>query len=398
MESKGEELLRLFNSNYFLKEFTFRKKEVDSNEFTDGFIWLRDYLLIWEHKERNPKIATCWPPSKESQRRWFKNKVLRIAKDQIKEDKEFFDKIINTKFANLRAQKIELSFDTVKEKHYLIIYDPRHPIPSDCLAQKHYRTKSKTFIHLIHVYNWAWICKYLQTPMETIEYLSFRKRFLTYYPDARNKSEKWLLGRFLASPNVPDPDYDNFQEDYEKWVDDLENKDETLRKFDFILKNLYEKIDTKRMTTEEYFKLLLELALLDRVERETFIERFDITLKQACDEYCTPNRVVFHRDSGEVAFAFCPLPRNESKERQAEWLKAFMQICKYDLKVDKCFGICIRAESDRGFWIEWGLISDIWKFDKRMEVIVEKARNDGVLSKMKGPQKIKRYKFRNEIQ
>lgn len=400
MKSAAEEIIKQFNSSYFLREFTFPSKKIKEkrkgeSELSDGIICLGDEMILFQVKERGKLNKE---PTEESQRRWFYDEVKKTGTKQIRESLGLFRSCGNVDFENLRGQSLTLDFDSIKNIHKVVIYHPSYSMPRECLTEKRHISRStgeELFIHVINAIDWVYLCGFLFAPVEVLAYLDFRERCLRNLLYAHKESEKWILGRFLASPIVPSMEFDVEPQDFEKWVDDLEPEETTLKRFDFILKNLYDKIDTRKLSPKNYCKLLLELARLDRVERKTFIERFDLTLKQACEGHNKPNRVVFHRDSGNVAFVFCPFQKENTDIEQEEWLNRLILLCKYDLKVDKCFGVCITAETEKSFWIEWGLLSGAWEYDKRMEEIVDKARKRGVLTKMKKPEVIKRYRFRN---
>ena len=83
LTNNSEQIITTINLNMFYREFTFDKNDFrasDGNkvELADNVIWLDDLLILIQIKERNHADA------KTDQGKWFQNKVLKKAKNQVK--------------------------------------------------------------------------------------------------------------------------------------------------------------------------------------------------------------------------------------------------------------------------------------------------------------------------
>ncbi|MBK9023563.1 MAG: hypothetical protein IPL69_06250 [Saprospiraceae bacterium] len=73
MESTERKIIEL-NNNYFFEEFTFgQNKFIDHSngqelEFADNVIWIDDFFLIFQIKERNSEVE-------KNIENWFKSKI-----------------------------------------------------------------------------------------------------------------------------------------------------------------------------------------------------------------------------------------------------------------------------------------------------------------------------------
>lgn len=383
MESAAERVLRSFNSSYFLKEFTFLPKKIQDAEgestFSDGFIWLRDYMIIWEYKERE---LLRQAPTPDAQGKWFQRKVLRKAKDQIKGDKDFFGKYGGKNFENLQGQTIEIDLDSVKETHYLIIYASRYPLPQDCVNQKYYTTREdRQFIHLMHATNWIPLCNSLLTPMEIIEYLRFRKEYLTIILDSSLQSEKSLLGRFIRSDRVPDLRFDTKQRNYEWVVDKMERK--PVKAFDSLMKQLPKILTGMGETETSYLEMLIEFALLGRKQRENFVAHLEnAILKSLYDDYKPHNCLTF-LNTNLAGFVFLSNPIDQPQEEIIPLLEQTTLAYKYDDKLTIAIGINIRAESKYSILADWYYTRGPWKPNPEQERLVKKLYDEGWFNKAK---------------
>ena len=83
MATKSEQILSKINTGVFFREFTFDDTffpaEDGELELADNFIFLDDIVFIIQVKERN----TAAFDTNESVDKWFKDRVLKKAKNQI---------------------------------------------------------------------------------------------------------------------------------------------------------------------------------------------------------------------------------------------------------------------------------------------------------------------------
>jgi len=79
-----------FNELYFFKEFTysknkFRDKNNQELDAADCIVSLDNIMLIFQIKERNISSST----NAVDERKWFENKVKKLAKSQIKDSLKY---------------------------------------------------------------------------------------------------------------------------------------------------------------------------------------------------------------------------------------------------------------------------------------------------------------------
>ncbi|MBD3284759.1 hypothetical protein GF359_00320 [candidate division WOR-3 bacterium] len=200
-------------------------------------ICLGDTAIFFQIKERGD---TPKKPTEERQIRWFNEKILGKAVDQMMGSLRTFETEKELDFWNLRKQRRKIRYSTLKNKHYIVLHHSKlYVFPRECYARKSQKDETtNSFIHIMTATDWLNLCRYLVTIPDIIYYLSFREKYLKEIMDSRKEKEKWLLGRFLRSPQVPNIELDCQSLDYSKWVDNLDTKDFILEKFNLIIKSL----------------------------------------------------------------------------------------------------------------------------------------------------------------
>ncbi|TKJ40573.1 hypothetical protein CEE36_09295 [candidate division TA06 bacterium B3_TA06] len=129
MESAVEEIIRQFNSSYFLKEFTFFPRKISKSkggtrEISDGLIWLGDSVIFFQTKERG-KVQK--KPTEERQIKWFGKNVLGSAVCQMMGSLRTFEARREVDFWNLRGQRRRIKYSALKKKHYVVL-QPLAPV------------------------------------------------------------------------------------------------------------------------------------------------------------------------------------------------------------------------------------------------------------------------------
>jgi hypothetical protein len=363
MKDLSEDRISKINTNVFFKEFTFSKndfKELTSKqmlEFADNVVWLDDICFVFQIKSRGVNEGL-------DVRKWFQNKIINKAVKQIKCTLKYMLEYPEILIENERGHILNI----VEAKNCIsfrkiVIYSPNEEFPND-LRQRHFYESSKIgLIHLFHLEDYYWICKYLYTPSEVDEYLDFRERF---YKQNRKVSEvlpeQYLLGHFLETPEV-----DLINPIYIKNLEKLPDENEYFNHkliIDFLSENLHNH-------KTEYYPILREVAKLNRTELNEFKKRFKKTV-ESCDlnEFVLPYR--FYAQRIDCAFVFIPL----SKENGKNWKNAlsnFTLAHKYEVKSKKCIGITIfRSEENLGksFHFFWGYEEREWIYDSIIEEIL----------------------------
>src|SRR3989339_1519653 len=172
--TESEAYISNLNSSFFFKEFTFSRNKFkfdekgEQLELADNVVWLDDLLLISQIKERDKAISG-------DSNNWFKNKVLHKAVKQIKATIKYFDIYDDIYIQNEKGHVLNIGEAKKLEPIKLIIYSPGENFSESTRFFKFHKSKQVGLIHLFHIEDYLWICKYLITPFEIKEYLKFRE-------------------------------------------------------------------------------------------------------------------------------------------------------------------------------------------------------------------------------
>lgn len=267
-QTYSEHIVTGINSNIFFEEFTFHKNDFypkdGKKELADNILSLDNLLFIIQIKERNKE------KSKESVDKWFNNKVLKKAKNQIKNTLKYLQEYEEIPITNVKNQTIDVANVDFTKAKKLIIYKTEEELNENYRNLKFYESKTGILIHVFNIIEYFWICKFLITPTELDEYLSFReriylkhKKIITIYP------EQYILGHFI---NTDDESIIN-----EKYIESLSKiKDDTI---DFNLSSFIKVFNDRIVNTEQkkstdYHSIIKEIARLKRYELLEFKSRF----------------------------------------------------------------------------------------------------------------------------
>jgi hypothetical protein len=384
MTTELEDFVTKINSNVFYKEFTFDKNEFgpkgSRKELADNVILLDDLLFVIQMKERNPNEIK----SEKEENEWFENKVLKIAKHQIKESVEFFSNYSEIKVKNIRNQQIDISKVNLEGINKIIIYNPNSNLISQSNKSiKFYESKKAGNIHIFNIEDYYNICKFLITPTELDEYLKFRERIYFKHKEIiKLYPEQYILGHFL---NTDDESIirNEYIESLNKLVVDTD-------KFDMsnILNKFSDRIRLEEQkNSTDYHSILKEIAKLKRYELLQFKKRFDLMITAVNSSvFSFPYRFANYRT--DCGFVFIPL----TPDKVQYWengLSNLTTMYKYKRKLSKCLGVIVYKTGEY-FDFNWAYINYEWSYDKEIEEAVEKEpeiyRNGEMI-------KVERYKF-----
>lgn len=363
----SEELLSDLNANIFLREFSFSENEFspapgDELEFADHVIWIDHMMFIFQVKERHEPIGA----SEETERKWFKKKVIGLGTKQIRDTMGYLETQDNIVITNQRGHNFRVDKNRVKDVVKIIVPVPNKLLPRDCWNSKYHISSSVGFIHIIPIHDYLGICQILITPAEIKEYLDFREKVSREFEEiVKNVSEAALVGQFLYGDfsGIPDSQYRIYTENL------LRNTAE----FDimYILQNFGDHIDFEKSKGSEtdYYKLLFEFAKLVGYELQEIKQRIDLSL-QVCarNEFRLPYRVVSPNTG--CGFVFVPVLRENINSR-LNALQNLTYIAKYDQKLDRCIGMSFAKDGD-DFLIDWAFLEFPWEKDDDMENLLKK--------------------------
>src|SRR5665648_868106 len=203
--TESEAYISALNSNFFFKEFTFSKNKFkvdlkgEELELADNVIWLDDILIITQIKERDIT-------GDSDSDKWFKNKVKGKAVRQIKDTIRYFDIYSDILIENERGHILNICDAKKIEPFKLIIYSPDCNFSETNRSQKFYNSKQVGIIHLFHIEDYLWICKYLITPFEIAEYLKFRESLFKFHgQNLDSLPEQYVLCHYLSLIHISEP-------------------------------------------------------------------------------------------------------------------------------------------------------------------------------------------------
>ena len=122
MESTERKIIEL-NNNYFFEEFTFgQNKFIDHSngqelEFADNVIWIDDFFLIFQIKERNSEVE-------KNIENWFKSKIEKKAVQQIKNTLSYINKYDEILITNEKGVIHDIAKAKINVPLKLIVYNP----------------------------------------------------------------------------------------------------------------------------------------------------------------------------------------------------------------------------------------------------------------------------------
>lgn len=376
-----EKLITLINTNVFFKEFTFDKNDFypddGKKELADNVIWLDELLFVIQTKERDSAKA------QKSTDAWFKNKILKKAKKQIKDTIQYLKQYDSIKITNRRNQSIDISKVNQGGINKIIIYKPDEYLSEENRNIKFYESQDEGNIHIFHFEDYFHICKYLITPMELEQYLKFRERiYLRHKEIIKVYPEQYILGHFLNTE-----DETTIKEEYiETLLKMRDDKDD----FDmsFIIDDFKEKIiEDSQKNSLEYYSIIKEIAKLKRYELFEFKKRFQLIIEDVkLNRVFQPRR--FTMTSTKCGFVFISL-LSDKIQYWENGLLNFTMIYKYKRKLNKCLGVIIFKKGEC-FDIKWAFINEAWKYNSKLE---EAVKRESEFYKKVEYKEIIRYKF-----
>ncbi len=361
-KNHSEDLISSINENVFYKEFTFDKNEFypsdGKKELADNVLWLDEILFVIQIKERDSLKSVS------SADAWFKNKVLKKAKEQIKDTLKYLQQHDSIPIANRRGQFVDISKVDKQGINKVIVYKIDVTLSEENRNAKFYKSQDVGYIHLFHAEDYYWICKYLITPTELDEYLKFRERIYSKHKEIiRVFPEQYILGHFL---NTDDETFikPEYIEVLTKMKDDIEEFD-----MSGIIESFKDRIRIEsQKNSTEYHLIIKEIAKLKRYELLEFKKRFQLIVEDVKKNRFSPPRRFTSTRTG-CGFVFISL-LDENINNWENGLKNFTLIYKYKRKLKKCLGVIVFKKGEY-LDFNWAFIEEDWIYDVALEKAVK---------------------------
>ena len=355
-----EQELTSLNEWHFFEEFvysstTFSPRPQMEVELADNIVWIGDFLLAFQLKEREKAGET----TDDAERRWFQKKVLGVATKQIRDTVAYLDEKNSIRLKNGRGYEFELERKSINRFEKLVVYLPHPLLPADCRAIKHHRSSTAGFIHVISGHDYLGIVRTLLTPAEVTEYLEFREKLITSHEAvALNVPEAALVAQYLAGDHSSKP-----SRRFLEFIRALEHRAD---EWDMsgVIKRFLDRTTTKTGPTD-YYHIIRELALLKRNELREFKLRYVLALGKARgDEFARPYRIAVPRTG--CGFVIIPITRDLIPRRHVA-LTNLTLAHKYDQRLGKCVGVSIADDTPPWFLADWCYVESEWERDVEME-------------------------------
>lgn len=367
MQTNSENTISKINSNVFFKEFTFTKNNFTDLttkqrlEFSDNVVWLDNIFFIIEIKERDSNEGM-------GEEKWFDNKVLRKAVNQIKNSHRYLEKYPEIPIVNEKGHSKNISNADLNDIQNIVIYSVSTEFSEEKRHIKFYQSQAIGLIHLFHSEDYYWICKYLITPAEVKEYLVFREKLFLNHPNSLNHlPEQYVLGHFLETLDT--------SELVPRYIENLSKYRSDLYDFNmsYIINNFKTKISQDPKGKTDYYFIIAELAKLNRSELSEFKKRY-LRAVEKCQEseIDTPYRMYIPRT--DCAFVFIPLVEKVIEHWETA-LTNYSFAQKYDQKATKCVGLVIYEivlGEEKYFDMRWMYLEEEWKYNEEMEELLSR--------------------------
>jgi hypothetical protein len=350
-----EDQLARLTAFYFFREFTFAKNQFKPEpslelELADAVIWLDDFLIVTQVKERNAPTDT----TPEREENWFKDSVLGTATRQIRNTLSYLQKYGSIEIRNEWGHVFDIAAANVNHPHKLVVYNPHELLPERCASKKYHKSSTAGVIHLIPSSYYLEILQTLVTPSEVHEYFLFRETLIDTWGELSSEvPEQAILGQYLR--NLPN---ERPSVTFAEYLAALKQKRDEWD-ISHIIRVFAERRNTPQKSPTDYYRILVELAKLNRTDMRLFKERFALSMGKAnLDEFASPYRFTGSTGCG---FLFVPLQRAQWEERH-DILKTLTHLNKYDLQLARCVGLTFVSEGKETWCdVQWCRIEFPWK-------------------------------------
>ena len=359
-----ESLAAKLNADLFYREFSFSKNKfkpipAQEREFADLVVWIDDLLIIFQLKQRENILNT----SEETERKWFKTKVLWKAVRQVKDTLNYLNRHSEITIRNERGHVFNLKSQTFQHIVKLILYAPNEMISNDCLPIRHHLSRTTGFIHIVRWQDYPRLCSVLFTPAEVIEYFEFREKIIKdWYGKVALPSERALVGQFISGSDnaIPSEDFGEFLDKY------VINYSE----FDIsnVLSQIGERIEKRELSDggTDYYRILAEFAKLNREFLKEVKKRFQVCLNAVEKGHVIkPNRFMPRTGCG---FIFIAIPEYGFHNRTNALLN-LTGLAKYDQRLQRQIGVSL-TKKDGNIYVDWCLIDSPWKHNNELETLL----------------------------
>jgi hypothetical protein len=326
-------------------------------ELADNLVWFGAHAMAMQLKQRNEETD-----EPETERSWFRNKVLGQATRQIWDTLRFLHEHEQIRITNERGHSFDIRGAELAEITKIVVFLGGRALPEDCWRTRYHISRTAGFIHVLAAHDYLGVVEKLRVPEDIRRYFVYREVVAPTLADAHRIDESDILGAFLGEQPFPNP---GSREILRRFVQDLDAFD-----LSRLLGNLHIKIERSERPFD-YYRIMLEFARVPRsVWREVKV-RFLKSLEAVKEKKFTrPFRLAF--PGTDCAFMIAPLDPQipatgpEGEKVRIQGLQNLTYAAMYDTKVSKGIGILISEDGDH-IQIDWSLLNVPWQSDPEMD-------------------------------
>ena len=363
----------ILNGKFFFREFThsdnkLKQKNGDEYELADSVIYIKNILIIFQIKRRENQTYDI-----EKEDNWYDNKVIGLAKKQIRDTLDYLDKNPIAKVINQYGYETQIDYSKVEKVFKVIVFD------NDNLSyqkqERIYDSRNSGLIHIFEISDYQDIFTTLLTPQEFIEYLEFREGLYRNHGQLINRVlERALLGQFILG-NFEDKPNETYMLAYF-----------TLNREEIDIIDLIRSLSEHHVDSDSYssitdfYAVLQEFALMNRAHFRRLSK-----LHKNCFEHMqkTENSPLWNRiHFGDLDLGVLFVVTNkESIDERRKFLEGLFLLAKYSMKVSKQIGVMYKKESGGNILIEWMYLDHEWVMDEQIDELLS---NNNPFGELKG--------------
>lgn len=349
--TKSEKICEKLGNLYFFKELVksnlvYITDKYEENELADVLMRVDNHILVIQIKEKEIN-------SLNSIENWLKNKVYKVAKNQIK----FSAKEITKKITFKENKNVDILDDIDNcDIVPIIIFDVGN---QNVMYNKYCRSESLNIeINVFNIIDFEIVCKQLIAPMEIIRYLKERINYSTKNITMYSENGKNVIVKNVSESSIID---------FYKEIHNLEYTDKNIDKL-AIFNNYLNLFDEHCISNKEQYKIFIKyLSSLYAKEIYCFIDRINL-IKQTS----LSNKIYFnsYMISNKHHILFLSLPQ---KKFDVNFINFISNIFMYYFNVRNVLSIICHSIDSKNYELDFALI----EYDSNNEEYYNELDNKG---------------------
>lgn len=361
-----EDFTAQLNATTFWREFTFSEtrffpRPKQQVELADGIVKIGSLAFVFQLKERTEETS-----DPQTERQWFRRKVLRKATDQIKASLRYLAENEEIHLTNDHDYEIVVKGADLEDIIKIIVFLPGRSLPGDCGETKFHVSTTAGFIHIVAAHDYLGILEKLRVPDDVRLYFEYREAVLPRLREAGTiVEEPDIMVAFLSEKDLPEPDsiqrLSGFVQDLDAF--DLSN----------IMRDLQRHIVNPERSLD-YYRIMEEFACVPRSIWREFKTRLVISLEASkAGKPHRPFRFAFPRTDCTFMVASMdpdwPATGADGTRMRTNAVVMFTEAAKYDLKTRVGIGLLISKDGEY-FQLDWCVVEEPWAVNSKMEELL----------------------------